>query len=107
MKTLVDSFSTLTIENCLLKKLPELLSPEVVMNLKDEIVSEIAEESKQSKVDRAKWNEAVTVLEDALKTLHRLDRHKPRGELRPRLFYASSRILTQTERRKRSYDQVE
>ena len=79
MKTLVDSFSTLTIENSLMKKLSVLLSPEVVIGLSDETVKDIAAESEISKIDRENWNGTLKVLEDTLKSLHRLDRHKPRG----------------------------
>jgi GTPase SAR1 family protein len=78
-KTLVDDFSVLAIEACLLEKLPEIFSPTVVSKLTDSIVEDIAAETEESKVERTAFMKKLQVLEETLSVLHRLDRHRPTG----------------------------
>jgi GTPase SAR1 family protein len=78
-KTLVDDFSVLAIEACLLEKLPEIFSPTVVSKLTDSVVEDIAGETEESKAERAAFLKKLQVLEETLSVLHRLDRHRPTG----------------------------
>ena len=80
MKTLVDDFSTLAVERGLLLLLPVILSPETILPLKPETIALIASESEESKLQRARANEKLRVLESTLVILRSLDKHKPRGE---------------------------
>ncbi|KAF7504265.1 hypothetical protein GJ744_002523 [Endocarpon pusillum] len=75
-KTLVDVFSELAIEQCLLQKLPEMFTPEVVFALGPDEIESIAAESEESRVERSRATEKLKVLESTLKVLHSLDRHK-------------------------------
>jgi hypothetical protein len=78
MKTLVDVFSVLSIEKCLLEKLPGIFCPEVVIGLDDSLLQSIAAETEESKAERASSTKKLQILEATLKALHRLDRHKPK-----------------------------
>jgi hypothetical protein len=80
MKTLVDNFSVLSIEKCLLQKLPEMFTPETVIGLDDTQVEGIAAESEESRAERSRATEKLKVLERTLKVLNSLDRHKPSGQ---------------------------
>jgi hypothetical protein len=80
MKTMVDNFSALAVEKCLVKRLPDLLSPKTIMTLDDETVTRIAAEREESKIERARVTDKLKVLESALVVLRSLDRHKLIGE---------------------------
>jgi hypothetical protein len=79
-KTLVDIFSELAIEQCLLQKLPEMFTPEVVFALEPDEIESIAAESEESRIERSRTMEKLKVLEGTLKVLHSLNRHKSTGE---------------------------
>jgi hypothetical protein len=76
MKTMVDDFSVLAVEKCLMKRLPDLLSPKTVMTLDDATVTQIAAESEESKIERSGATDKLKVLESALVVLRSLERHK-------------------------------
>jgi hypothetical protein len=80
MKTLVDDFSVLAVEKCLLRRLPDLLSPNTVIALDDDTISHIAAETEESRLERSRATEKLGVLESTLVVLRSLDRHKPAGE---------------------------
>lgn len=80
MKTVVDNFPVLAFEECLLRSLPDLLSPNSVSALDDETISDIAAETEESRVERSRATEKLKVLERTLVVLRSLDRHKPTGK---------------------------
>lgn len=80
MKTFVDDFSVLAVEKCLVKRLPNLLSPKTIIPLDDDTVSNIAAETEESRLERSRATEKLKVLESTLVVLRSLDRHKPAGE---------------------------
>ena len=47
MKVLIDNFSVLAVENCMLQDLANILSPGIVMKLNDDQTTAIAAESKE------------------------------------------------------------
>ena len=69
MKVLVDNFSVLAMENCLLQHLPEILSSEVIMGLADLTVEAIAAESDDVQKDRSETLVKLKSLEGGLATL--------------------------------------
>jgi hypothetical protein len=79
MKTMVDNFSVLAVEKCLMKRLPDLLSPKTIMTLDDATVTLIAAESEESRFERSRAADKLKVLESALVVLRSLDRHKFMG----------------------------
>ena len=81
MKVVVDNVAILGIEFCLLEKLSDMLSSDVVMNLEDDVVQEIAAEQPDSQIERARALTKLQSLEAGLQTLQRLGRHKLGGEL--------------------------
>jgi hypothetical protein len=85
MKFVVDDFGIHTIEECLLKKLPDIFTPAIVIGLEDAVIENIAAESEESKVERASSMGKLEILEKALSVLHRLDRHSPRSKSSPKL----------------------
>jgi hypothetical protein len=99
MKVLVDVFSVLSIEKCLLEKLSKIFYPEVVISLSDSVLESIAAETEDSKAERVSSTKKLEVLEATLKLLNRLDRHKPRSEciLSNPLASSSSAITVFTE----------
>lgn len=72
LKTVIDSVSTLAIERCLVQKLPFILTPDVVCELPDDVVSRIAAEGPDSVATRARAAEKLAVLESAMVELRRL-----------------------------------
>ncbi|KMU91587.1 interferon-induced GTP-binding protein Mx2 [Coccidioides immitis H538.4] len=72
MKTVVDNFAVLAIEQCILKKLPLIFNPEVVTNLDDKTLEAIAAETTESKVERSHALEKLKFLSPALQNLKRL-----------------------------------
>jgi hypothetical protein len=81
MKVAVDNIAVLGIEFCLLEKLSDMLSPDVVMNLDDTIVQEIAGEEEDSQKERVRALAKLQSLEAGLQTLRRLGRHKKGGKV--------------------------
>ena len=81
MKVAVDNIAVLGIEFCLLEKLSEMLSAEVVMNLDDAVVQEIAGEEEDSRSERARALKKLESLESGLQTLCRLGRHNQGGKV--------------------------
>lgn len=80
MKTLVDDFSVLAVEKCLVKRLPDLLSPKTIAGLDDTTITNIAAETEESRLERSRATEKLKVLESTLLVLRSLDMHKPAGE---------------------------
>jgi hypothetical protein len=76
MKVVVDNFAILGIEVCLMERLSDMVSSDVVMNLDDEVVQEIAAEQPDSQIERARALTKLQSLEAGLQTLQRLGRHK-------------------------------
>ena len=79
--TFVDNFAALTVESCLLKDLPNILSLKIIDTLDDSTIQEIAAETIESQGERARLIEKLENLKFALTALHRLDRHKAIGVL--------------------------
>jgi len=76
-KNLISAFNYYAIEASLLKKLPDIFSPETVLRLSDDELRSIAAESKQSINERESLTKKLAALKDTQKTLHLMDRHKP------------------------------
>ena len=89
MKVVVDNFAILGIEFCLLEKLSDMFSSEVVMNLDDKVVEEIAAEQLDSQIERARALAKLQSLEAGLQTLRRLGRHKLGGKVDVSKYCAS------------------
>lgn len=68
---MIDDVSVLAIERCLIQKLPELLSAEVIFELSDEELRYIAGESDESASERTRALEKSSVLQGALIELKR------------------------------------
>src|SRR5271155_5069813 len=81
MKVVVDNIAVLGIEFCLLEKLSDMLSSDVVMNLDDTVVQEIAGEEEDSQKETARALAKLQRLETGLQTLRRLRRHKKGGKV--------------------------
>ncbi len=79
MKVIVDNFSVLGIENCLLDGLPDTLSPDTVMKLDDTSTRNIATETEDSQNERVRAIKKLKSLEAGLQTLNRFSRSKHAG----------------------------
>ena len=79
MKVLVDNFSVLAVEKCMLSNLADILSAEVVMRLDDGSVSAIAAESEEAMLERRRTTEKLTTLQEGLATLNHLGRQRNTG----------------------------
>ncbi len=79
MKVLVDNFSVLAVEKCMLSNLAEILSPDIVMKLSDDLVSAIAAESESSMLERQRTTEKLKTLQEGLVTLNRFNRLRSAG----------------------------
>ncbi len=79
-EVMVDRFAVLGIEFCLLERLSEMLSSEIVMNLDDAMVQEIAAEDEDSQIERVRALTKLQSLEAGLQTLRRLERYQLVGK---------------------------
>ena len=83
MKVLVDNFSVLAVEKCMLSDLSNVLSPDIVMKLDDDMVSKIAAESESSILERKRTTEELKSLEEGLVTLNRFSWLRKAGMTAP------------------------
>ncbi|CAJ2503470.1 Uu.00g108640.m01.CDS01 [Anthostomella pinea] len=93
LKTLIDDVSVLAVERCLIQKLPELFSPEVVCNFTDEEIHCFAAESEMSAAERMRATEKLSVLELGQAQLKRLRKHSPLMVESPRGYYARDAVV--------------
>lgn len=76
LKTFVDDVAVLAIEQCLVKKLPSLFSPDVVFGMDDEAIHRLVAESEEAGAERSRNAEKLGILEAGLRDLRRLDKHR-------------------------------
>ncbi|KAI4161555.1 MAG: hypothetical protein L6R39_000045 [Caloplaca ligustica] len=81
MKVLIDNFSVLAVEKCMLSDLADILSPDSVMKLGDELVSAIAAESENSMLERQRTTKALSKLQEGLVALKRFNRLRSTGDV--------------------------
>ncbi|OTA99725.1 hypothetical protein M426DRAFT_268936 [Hypoxylon sp. CI-4A] len=79
LKQVVDDFSKLVIEACLISKLPTLFTPEVVFELSDDTVSSIAAESWEMADERKFLTDKMEILNSGMIGLQRLSKQHQRG----------------------------
>jgi hypothetical protein len=79
LKTFVDDISILAVERCLLKRVPELLSPKTIVSLDDTQISSIAAETEDSRSERTQTTRKLEVLTNAHLTLRKLYRSGASG----------------------------
>ncbi len=79
MKVIVDNFSVLGIEHCLLDGLSDTFSPDTVMKFDDSLTRKIAAEAEDSQIERGRAIKKLKSLKAGLQTLNRLGRNKPAG----------------------------
>lgn len=80
MKTLIDDFSVLAVEKCLVQQLPEIFSPKTVISLDDTLTARVAAETDESRAERAEKVQKLRVLETALIVLRSLAQSQTVGE---------------------------
>ena len=81
MKVLVDNFSVLAVEKCLLRDLADILSPDIVSKLSDDEVNALAAESETSMLERRRATDDLTTLQEGLTVLNRFSRSSGVGKL--------------------------
>lgn len=76
MKRVVDDFSTLAVEQCLVGRLPFLLRPEMIHEMPEEEIFQLASETEDTTNQREKCMERLAVLQAGLHELRSLDKHR-------------------------------
>ena len=79
MKTLIDDFSVLAVEKCVLQQLPEVFSPKTVISLDDTLAAKVAAETDESRAERAETIQKLRILETALIVLRSLAQSQTLG----------------------------
>ncbi|KAK2846368.1 hypothetical protein FQN49_005790 [Arthroderma sp. PD_2] len=80
LKTMVDNFSILAVEACLMNRLPGLFSPETACSLNDSDIQRIAAESQRSAEERVRLTEALSVLDTGYQHLSRLNTYPSKSD---------------------------
>ncbi|KAL8635246.1 MAG: hypothetical protein Q9226_009373 [Calogaya cf. arnoldii] len=80
MKVLVDNFSVLAVEKCILSDLAAILSPDIIINISDDEVNALAAESETSGLERRRATEELKTLQEGLKELNRFSRFRDAGD---------------------------
>ncbi|KAI1653438.1 hypothetical protein F4813DRAFT_399790 [Daldinia decipiens] len=78
LKHIVDDFSTLAVEACLISKLPGLFTPEVVFEFSDDTVSRVAAESWETADERKFLTDKMNILSGGMTELQRLNKYHKR-----------------------------
>lgn len=78
LKVLVDNFSILAVERCLLMDLASILSPDVVMKLDENVVEAIATEPESFGVERQRATDKLRTMREGLMTLNQFNSLKTR-----------------------------
>ncbi|KAI1139186.1 P-loop containing nucleoside triphosphate hydrolase protein [Hypoxylon sp. FL0543] len=78
LKQVVDDFSKLAIEACLISKLPGLFTPDMVFELSDDTIGSIAAESWETAEERKFLTEKMEILSSGMTELQRLSKHHRR-----------------------------
>ncbi|KAI6081332.1 P-loop containing nucleoside triphosphate hydrolase protein [Hypoxylon rubiginosum] len=94
LKEVVDDFSKLAIEACLISKLPELFTPEIVYDLSEDTVSRITAESLEKAEERRFLTEKKEILSSGMVELLRLSKHHQRTDCK---FARGDNYLTPDE----------
>ena len=81
MKVLVDNFSVLAVEKCLLHDLADILSPDTIIKLSDDEVAALAAETETSLRERQRAMEEVATLQEGLTVLSRFGQFRGAGKL--------------------------
>ncbi|KAL2678099.1 P-loop containing nucleoside triphosphate hydrolase protein, partial [Phyllosticta citricarpa] len=76
MRTVIDNVAVLAVEQCLLRNVPHVFSPETVFKLDDKTVAEIAAESEELCQERVMTEIKLEALKKALQSLTRLPPHR-------------------------------
>jgi hypothetical protein len=76
LKRVVDDFSTLAVEQCLVGRLPFLLRPEMIHEMSEEEIFQLASETQDTTNQREKCMERLVVLQAGLHELRSLDKHR-------------------------------
>jgi hypothetical protein len=69
LNKIVDDFSVLAVEACLIQELPTLFSPADVIEIDDATVAFLASEDEESSAERVRCNEKLKILRDGLNAL--------------------------------------
>jgi hypothetical protein len=64
------------VEECLVQKLPSLFNPEKVYDLPEDEITRIAAETEDVAAQRKEWTRRLDILEEGLRDLRSLDKHK-------------------------------
>lgn len=78
LKQVVDDFSKLAIEACLISNLPVLFTPEIVFELSDDAVGRVAAESWETADERKFLTDKMEILSSGMTELQRLRKHHRR-----------------------------
>ena len=78
----MDNFSKLAIEDCLISKLPDLFSPEVVAALDEDVINEIAMETESAAWERDQTNTRLELCHSALGNLKLIESMRAPGNER-------------------------
>lgn len=73
---MIDAISVLAVEQCLVGKLPSLFQAELILDLKNDEITRLAQESNGAAMKRVQCNDKLAVLEAGKEDLNRLDSHR-------------------------------
>ncbi len=99
MKVLVDNFSVLAVEKCLLRDLADILSPDIIIKLSDDKVNALAAESETSMLERRRATDDLMTLQEGLTVLNRFSRSSGAGKFCHFMHSLVVRLGCQSKRR--------
>jgi hypothetical protein len=92
LRTFVDNVINLAVESCLVRDIPDVLTPRKVGEMNSDRLKQLASESEELQERRQTLQEQVDILRDALRVCNKLKPREPTGEP-----IAAGTVLHQTD----------
>lgn len=82
LSTFTDNILILAVENCLIRKVPEMFQSTMVTSMDDDMLARLASETRSVREEREMLQQDLEILDSGLRECKRYRPREPRGERR-------------------------